>query len=85
MELVQKEELHKVFLFKMELVHKVVGGAPAQGAQGLSWPSASGHLRYPFSGSQALNFFQGSHYHTVAFVTPAGCISALQIILQKSD
>ena len=33
MELVQKEELHKVFLFKMELVHKVVGGA--QGAQGL--------------------------------------------------
>ena len=35
MELVQKEELHKVSLFKMELVHKVVGGAPAQGAQGL--------------------------------------------------
>ena len=33
MELVQKEELHKVSLFKMELVHKVVGGA--QGAQGL--------------------------------------------------
>ena len=38
MELVQKEELHKVFLFKMELVHKVVGGAPAQGAQGLLGP-----------------------------------------------
>ena len=33
MELVQWEELHKVFLFKMELVHMVVGGA--QGAQGL--------------------------------------------------
>ena len=33
MEMVQWEELHKVFLFKMELVHKVVGGA--QGAQGL--------------------------------------------------
>ena len=33
MELVQKEELHKFFLFKMELVHRVVGGA--QGAQGL--------------------------------------------------
>ena len=38
MELVQKEELHKVFLFKMELVHKVVGGALAQGAQGLLGP-----------------------------------------------
>ena len=29
----QWEELHKVFLFKMELVHKVV--EDAQGAQGL--------------------------------------------------
>ena len=38
MELVQWEELHKVFLFKMELVHKVVGGAPAQGAPGLLGP-----------------------------------------------
>ena len=33
MKLVQWEELHKVFMFKMELVHKVVGDA--QGAQGL--------------------------------------------------
>ena len=71
----------------------VQDGAGAQGGRRCtctrctraSWPSASGHLRYPFSGSQALNFFQGSHYYTVAFVTPVGCISALQIILHKSD
>ena len=87
MELVQKEELHKVFLFKMELVHKVVGGV--QGGRRCtrctraSWPtaSASGHLRCPFSESQTLNFFLGSHDYTVAFVTPAGFVSVLQIIL----
>ena len=33
MELARWEELHTVFLFKMELVHKVVEGA--EGAQGL--------------------------------------------------